>query len=1308
MPSIILNNISKPTSLTENVSDAPLSFAEWTTKNVGISFGDAEIQYNNYVRDFYNRTQIKTTEVSNKIKKDYVNLLKKLQVIFKDDEEFQRYTNIDFDSQTDLSLVIPIYARKLKEIALFYARKREELKHKKLEYNLVGSYDGLKKLLYKKLVSNFSRTENYNFVSENPLISNSPQLSAIAENLEIEVEELYDTHDYYSDETSLNPFACIFNNLCFNLFSTPLSAKADPIESLYLCEPTNETVDSLLQTAYYKYLSTRVVYISGGYYTEDYRDITIPLAAGNNFFYWFSGTTVFDLPEGIYKSTPINNLDWTGATGGSIPEESDLIFVNAGNDLVQGAWLQDTNTIVVKATMSATMNNNKIFKFPFSEFGTSAVGGEWSGPGIVDTQIKSRKFFPTEEDFTTTQENINKLYWSSFSSISTVQSVYLQETNLGKFGYASNNFDNADKLFVIPNIVFNQIYSNNTEIAWLYDFRQTQIPIVPGDNKIYFPIQKYESDSELFFNFRDGKDIPLSSVNVAHSFAGAVAAETIDDADWIIKNKTICGPEIEVAWLKATPLRYFTPTNEQECGCEPEQTTYYTNWAYISGGAQVSVAFKCSPGQYIRFVWNGETTSINKVKGFTGFEHDNSCPYKILDHSISIENQNIQNAKNQELFEKWKKCNCGAVQYSPFGHNDSKLNKYRITPDFIVKDSVYPKVFNSKTWVGNDGNDYENSEDSAKFYPQIIEKELGWGPGEWKNQKGNDFFLEKGQSYIYFRSNANNCNFESPFFIINNSYIETNVSDDNCKPVSIYPIWMKAVQDENGKWIDSGVQSDMTLEFGDFLTYRHRSSTSETKKRLLYNGIEITSTSGDYVKLDKNDRNVSFITYTNKNDSVNFLIKIPIQSEKNYWGEATYGDSTGKTFFTSINNNQFRVVNDYLQITQPPPSKIVLGDKTIVQYKFGNCPHDCFVWSEDLVFDVVHPIRKWNKIEFDSCVKSEILTYLNSEITNCYVQKTLCYSDCSGKEQCGCYHYCTPSKTGVTALQINSDILLNTELSGIPLFVNYYARNAYNASITALNITDGEKSKLVPFSYNSIVYPPTPWRDLLNQNGSNFIVEENISNLETVDQINFYNPKIIGMNRFETFDSRVEFSPNDIGAETFRPDNYFDYPFSKAYTNSKYITDNSLGQRTGTPKTNKKQTFISYTNQHEKTNREYYGLYETPLSFSPWSFQNGEWKESSNYKNFRNQYDINCGNNWYTNQLTLTGNVWNWQTDIYGNQYFVTVNSLSTEIPAPSSYGQIFVKYANGKVQPLSVALSSISTVYNNVTADLTDPFSNI
>lgn len=147
MPSIILNNVSDPQNIATESQTVPMSFLEWNNRHVGIAFSEAEIQYKNYLQSFYKNTEKVQEEKINRLKNDYIDLIKKLQIIFQDDEEFERYKNIDVTSSTDLAIAIPLYARKLKDIALFYNKKRQELKDKKLEYNLVGSYDGLQRIL---------------------------------------------------------------------------------------------------------------------------------------------------------------------------------------------------------------------------------------------------------------------------------------------------------------------------------------------------------------------------------------------------------------------------------------------------------------------------------------------------------------------------------------------------------------------------------------------------------------------------------------------------------------------------------------------------------------------------------------------------------------------------------------------------------------------------------------------------------------------------------------------------------------------------------------------------------------------------------------------------------------------------------------------------------------------------------------------------------------------------------------------------------------------------------------------------------
>jgi hypothetical protein len=736
---------------------------------------------------------------------------------------------------------------------------------------------------------------------------------------------------------------------------------------------------------------------------------------------------------------------------------------------------------------------------------------------------------------------------------------------------------------------------------------------------------------------------------------------------------------------------------------------YYTDWEFLSGGAQAGLSFKVDGGQLVRFTWTGDTIDINNVRGFTGFQHDDSCPYKREDFSTSIVGKNFLNDQNRDIFEMWKKCSCQAVQYSPFGHDKTNLNYYNITPDFIVKDTGYPTIFNPKNWLGSDGKDYISSKDSAKFFPSnLLEKDIGWGSGVWKAQTGESFILEKGKSYFYYRSDVNNCDYASPFFVINQKYNNGTIPIENCVKTTYVPQWYKAVKDENGQWIDAGVVSDMTLFFGDFLTYTHRETTAEIKRRFLYNGVEVTSTSGNYVTIVGDDPNISFVEFSNEVPSVNFLIKIPISTEKNYWGLANYSEDVSTNRKIGIDANDFRVVYDYLQITQPEPSRILLSDKNVLEYKFGPCRNECFLWEDTFTFTVSAPVRKWNEIIFDGCVESDILSYLNSEITNCYIRETRCLSDCDSTRTCGCEYFCNPTKTGLTATSLDSTILFNTELSGIPMFVNYYAINAFDALVTLQDITNGEKSVLVPIVTGSYVTPQTPWRDLLNQNGSNFVVEESISNLKTKKEINFYTPKKIGMNRYETFDSETTFVPNNSGVNVYRKDNYFDPPYGKKLNNSQYVTDYSLGKNQGRILSEDKQTFFAYTNENEKFGKDYYGLYQTPLKFSPWNYQTGEWDGSDVYKNYRNQLNINCVNDWYSSQLSLTGDVWNWETDVYGNSYFVVNSNPLTFNSPPSSYNTVFIKYQNNKVETIATAMSSLITTYNNISVSLADPLTSL
>src|SRR5262249_44414802 len=104
-----LTKYTKPANLEQSVlqdkntdTQTPYSFVEWQQRHVGIEPSRVFIQYNQYLRDWYNtRNEVATT--SNVIREEYVDLLKKLAVVFRDDIQQNIWlTRVNFEDEYDL------------------------------------------------------------------------------------------------------------------------------------------------------------------------------------------------------------------------------------------------------------------------------------------------------------------------------------------------------------------------------------------------------------------------------------------------------------------------------------------------------------------------------------------------------------------------------------------------------------------------------------------------------------------------------------------------------------------------------------------------------------------------------------------------------------------------------------------------------------------------------------------------------------------------------------------------------------------------------------------------------------------------------------------------------------------------------------------------------------------------------------------------------------------------------------------------------------------------------------------------------
>lgn len=580
MPSIILKQYSLPESNSGGEiinSPNPLSFSDWISINYGIAGDDAEAQYQKYIIDWYSSKEEAQTNVS--IKEDYKDLLKKLSIVFRNDGDFSRIASLDLEDDLQLKLAVPYYVKKLKEIALYYRDKRESVKRAKLKYNMVGSFNAIERTFYEYILKAFSKRDYVLNVPSQSAWNLFPDLSSANTGFSIEVEELFDDSDYFDplddntysyDISSTNPLLFLLEKYISDEYDTKIISEI-PLSALQIPLEQNDTFGSYvlnlesINDANEIYTSSNKFLLGGGYYINDETPITLNFKSGNNFFYWFSGEHLAEAPHKNYAAININDLDWvgSGATAATDYSSSDVIFANY-NGTIRGAWLSEVDNVIVSAMMGANLRNNKEFRFPYPGIGVSAEGLEWTGKQVNEFDQYEKSFFPNQTIKNKVQAELTKKYWAEIDSISSVNPIYLNNTTLIDAGaFASKKFQLADKVITRPftsdgvhDEIPDEIFSEDLSVEWLYDFDKTQIPILTGDNKIYWPLQRYEQISDLNLNYKHGEELQLADIPM-EKFFGAVAATTLEEADMIFKYDSKCGSSIEAAWLYGTPLTVF-------------------------------------------------------------------------------------------------------------------------------------------------------------------------------------------------------------------------------------------------------------------------------------------------------------------------------------------------------------------------------------------------------------------------------------------------------------------------------------------------------------------------------------------------------------------------------------------------------------------------------------------------------------------------------------------------------------------------------------------------------------------------------
>lgn len=784
-------------SFTKTAQDqnAPLSFLLWKKQNLNYPEENVYYHYQLYLSRWFqiNKQQNNATEKSFNLREKYLYLLQQLHTFFSEEEKQQWYNKIDIADDRELLTSIPFFAKKLKNIALYYQKLRKSLKHTKLKLNYVGTKNGIEKAVKNILLTGFT---DLNEEIAPSLKSTLSTFENVKSNLNVFVEELYDDFSYFDKSPTVSPenyydLTNSDNKSLFEANNIALSADGWIFNSLellsyddyttYVNELTagvTETTElDLYASLIQKYLGDTQLQTTLETLSSQLITIETSLNEGNNYFYYPYGN--FDVSENLNKTfvpVSLSSLNIEGSTAGLNLQNADTLFIKAGN-AIKGAWLKNVDYIESTSFLRAKLKENSTttFIYPYPGYGLSAEEMEWTGVSLSATEEYT---FLSKEY----QSAINDAYWTSEIPLDTCESIFLNNTTLvDSKAFPNKNPNYADQVFVFPEKSASMVIPyGSASGAWLYHFDKTAIPISNDTDKtlteqtILWPLTTISSITPFpshlsAFDFNNlCESVNVSALNVPY----AIASDTPENAEKIYKfdshSITRTFDATECCWLSGSTTNTDT-----------------SSWVNQSGFSSRFISGEITP-----FVWDGpNNTPLSNV--FQQITHRRDCSY--ITESGSHHDPNI--------------CTCKQVFYSPFGHNEETFNSGNTNADYIAYD---PSIVGEESFV------LENAlTQSNKFAWFKTNDAPGWGNGEWvygKDGKGSSFTLETGKRYVYHRA-RNKQQINYPTYIVNYKFpLQPNIST---------PKWIEAKKTIDGQWISTNKESNMVLNAGDMLKWDH-------------------------------------------------------------------------------------------------------------------------------------------------------------------------------------------------------------------------------------------------------------------------------------------------------------------------------------------------------------------------------------------------------------------------------------------------------------------------------------------------------
>ena len=428
---------------------APLALTEWTKRYPLFSTQDTKAGYMAYLRAWYKQQPTSEQNTIDEFQLKYIQLLQELSYLFSPEESNLFLSDIDWTNEEDIVLVIPIFARKLKEISQVLVNKRESIKQAKQKYSIASTNDGVETLLYQYILNGFTQRNQITQIPYSPLRGQLPALSSIGGDFRVEIEELYDTQTYFDSDPALPVSAYdLVSSATVPFDNMGVEQLNQLLTNRFLAKVSDNTVSAVFRSLYpgisadtfdvqaaslteqsqasKQYMGAVVYSVSGGY-IDNAPDLqsSLDFVRGNNWFLWPNGSKDLNPSKFIntYKPIPLSasNMQASGATGGNSIDNSDLLFVERAGK-VSGAWLSLFFDKVSSAEMSAHIKGEttRDFRYPYPGFNLSQIGLNWNGFNLSDNNLPIFNLLSNE-----VQASILRQYWTKTLPLSSAADLDL-------------------------------------------------------------------------------------------------------------------------------------------------------------------------------------------------------------------------------------------------------------------------------------------------------------------------------------------------------------------------------------------------------------------------------------------------------------------------------------------------------------------------------------------------------------------------------------------------------------------------------------------------------------------------------------------------------------------------------------------------------------------------------------------------------------------------------------------------------------------------------------------------------------------